>query len=87
MQPSHRALVCPFPFHTIAFVNKMIYFVLSPRGCVHWGQREGRGTQNMHTEKGCPITKNNIVLKKRDGGRELMQVDCYRKNAMSSPQN
>lgn len=29
----------------------------------------------MHTEKGCPITKNNIVLKKRDGGRELMQVD------------
>lgn len=48
------------------------YTVLSPRGSIHWREREGRGTENMHTEKGCTITKNNIVIKKRDGGRELM---------------
>lgn len=49
------------------------YIALSPRGSTHWGEREGTGTENTHIEKGCTITKNNnIALKKRDGGRELM---------------
>lgn len=81
MQPSHRAPACPFPLHTAAFSDKAKLSVLSPRGCIHRGQRGGRGTQNVHTEKGHPIIKNNIVLKERDGGRELMQANCYRKNA------
>lgn len=38
----------------------------------------------MHIEKGCTITKNNIALKKREGGRELVRVDCYRRTQSPS---